>query len=336
MKKITKEECIEVAKLFTNKTDFHNKKRKYFDFAKENGIMKEATAHMENKYCKSKYTKEDVIKIAKRYTKLLDFKREQSFFFHWAKNHKCQDEIFSHMEKCGSRYKRCIYAYEFPNKVCYVGLTFNLKMRDINHRSSLNSQVYKYSMENGIDIPEPIMLTGYIDRTEASEKETFFYEKYKNEGWHMLNKAKTGALGGNNEDDIKYSKEACISYAKKFNSRKEVEINNRYLYNKILSHGWADEAFSHLDKAKIEKERRKKISKSKIGKKSTVPFERASEFHSIRKVVQLDKTGSVINEFNNPNEAARKVFNDLNKNTSIRNCCNGKIKTFGGFIWKYK
>lgn len=336
MKTITNEECLQVAKMFTNKTDFHNKKRKYFDYAKENGIMGKVTAHMENRYCKSKYTKEDVIKIAKKYKNLSQFKKEQRFFFFWAKNHKCEDEIFSHMEKCGSRYKRCIYAYEFPQKVCYVGLTFNLKLRDVDHRCSSVSQVYLYSQKTGVDIPEPIMLTEYIDRDIASEKETFFYEKYKSEGWHMLNKAKTGALGGNNEEKTKYSKEACIEYAKKFKSRKEVELSNRYLYHKILTRGWADEAFSHLNKEEIEAERRKKISAAKMGQKSTIPFEKFSEQHSKLKVIQTDKDGKVLNVFNNANDAARKVFNDVNKSTSIRNCCKGKIKAFGDFIWKYE
>ena len=336
MENITKDECLKVAKLFTNKTDFHNKKRKYFDFAKENGIMKEATAHMENRYCKSKYTKEDVIKIAKKYKNLSDFKKEQPFFFRWVKNHKCDDEVFCHMEKCGNRYKRCVYAYEFPKKVCYVGLTFNLKVRDTAHRSSSISQVYLYAHEMGIEVPKPIMLTDYIDRNLASEKETFFYEKYKSEGWRMLNKAKTGALGGNNEDKTKYSKEVCIAYAKKFKTRRDVELSNRYLYHKILIQGWADEAFSHLDKDEIEKERRRKISEAKIGKKTTMSFEKMSEYHSLFKVVQMDENGKVLQIFNNANDAARKVFNDINKSSSIRNCCNGKIKSYAGFIWKYE
>lgn len=336
MKKITKEECIKVAKLFTNKSDFHNKKRKYFDFAKENGIMEEATAHMENRYCKSKYTKEEVLETAKQYERISDFKKEQPFFYTWIQNHKLRNEAYAHMEKCGNRYKRCVYAYEFPEMVCYVGLTFNIKVRDISHRSSDTSQVYLYAKKNNIDIPKPIQLTDYIDKDEASDKETLFYEKYKSEGWKMLNKAKTGGLGAVNEEETKYTKEFCIKYARNFKSRRELELDNRSIYHKILKHGWKNEAFSHLDNVEIENNRRRKISESKIGKKSTVPFERASEFHSIRKVVQLDETGSVINEFNNPNDAARKVFNDLNKNTSIRNCCKGKIKTFGGFIWKYK
>lgn len=335
MEKITKEECLKVAKMFTNKSDFHNKKRKYFDYAKEHNLMAEATAHMENRYCKSKYTKEDVLAIAKHYDSVLQFKREQPFFFTWVINHHCKEEILGHMEKCGNRYKRCIYAYEFPNKVCYVGLTYNLKVRDIEHRASSVSQVYRYSIDKQIEIPKPKQLTEYIDKNEAAEKEGFFYEKYLSEGWRMLNKAKTGALGWGIDEKTKYTKEFCVEYAKQFKNRRELELENRYIYHKILKRGWQNEAFSHLDNDEIERKRREKISMSKIGKKSTVSFEKASERHSLYKVAQMDDDNNVIRVFLNANDAARKVFGDINKNTSIRNCCNGKTKSYGNFLWKY-
>ena len=333
---ITKEECIKVARLFTNRTDFHNKKRKYFDFAKKNGIMAEATAHMENRYRKSAYSKEHVLSIAKKYGSVSEFKKEQRFFYFWVVNHKCQEEAFAHMEKCGNKYKRCIYAYEFSDNFCYVGLTFNLRIRDIQHRTDKHSPVYLHAKNSCTEIPNPVQLTNYIDKDMAAEKEGFFCNMYRMNGWSILNKAKTGALGNSLEEKTKYTKEFCVEYAKQFDNRKKLEMDNRYLYHKILKRGWAEEAFAHLDNEKIEANRRKKISFAKKGKRSTIPFDKASKQHSKRKVIQMTESGEKLNVFNNPNDAARKVFKDEGKNTSIRNCCKGMKKSFGGFLWKYE
>jgi group I intron endonuclease len=54
--------------------------------------------------------------------------------------------------------------------------------------------------------------------------------------------------------------------------------------------------------------------------------------HKKRPVVQYDKVGIVINEYESIKEAARHISNE----TSIRDCCEGKYNFAGGFIWKYK
>jgi group I intron endonuclease len=50
-------------------------------------------------------------------------------------------------------------------------------------------------------------------------------------------------------------------------------------------------------------------------------------------IVQLDKTGNIINEFINPTVAQKET--GINSG-SIWYCLNGKTKTSGGYIWKYK
>ena len=43
------------------------------------------------------------------------------------------DELTSHMEILGNKYKRLIYVYEFSDKYCYIGLTGNIKRRSRQH-----------------------------------------------------------------------------------------------------------------------------------------------------------------------------------------------------------
>lgn len=54
--------------------------------------------------------------------------------------------------------------------------------------------------------------------------------------------------------------------------------------------------------------------------------------HKKRPVVQYDKSGVVVNEYESIKEAARHISNE----TSIRDCCEGKYRSAGGFTWRYK
>ena len=50
-------------------------------------------------------------------------------------------------------------------------------------------------------------------------------------------------------------------------------------------------------------------------------------------VLQLDKNDNILNEYNSVNEAARQTGCDC---STISKVCRGKLKTHGGFKWKYK
>lgn len=50
-----------------------------------------------------------------------------------------------------------------------------------------------------------------------------------------------------------------------------------------------------------------------------------------KKILQFDKNGSFIKEFSSLAEATRET-----KSKHISDCCLGKRKTAGGFIWRYK
>lgn len=51
-----------------------------------------------------------------------------------------------------------------------------------------------------------------------------------------------------------------------------------------------------------------------------------------KNVLQLTKTGELVYEWPSINEAGRNGFEPSN----IVNCCRGKLKSHGGYIWKYK
>lgn len=89
--------------------------------------------------------------------------------------------------------KKYIYAYEFAKqKAVYVGLTNSIIKRNWQHRNKGDSSVYKYADECKCEVPKPKVLESGIPIDESGEKEYYWVECYRNEGWHILNKAKTG------------------------------------------------------------------------------------------------------------------------------------------------
>jgi hypothetical protein len=52
-------------------------------------------------------------------------------------------------------------------------------------------------------------------------------------------------------------------------------------------------------------------------------------------ILQKDKQGNLINTFNSARDAALSLGN-IKLNGHINQCCNGKRKSIGGFIWEFK
>lgn len=98
---------------------------------------------------------------------------------------------------------------------------------------------------------------------------------------------------------------------------------------------------SHIGKKNPHtKEWNQKIREGNIGRKNLhvgVPRseeckKKIGESHSI-KVEQYDKNGVMITEYVSAREAERCTGV---ANQNISSCCRGKVKTAGGYVWKYK
>ncbi len=140
------------------------------------------------------YTYEKCQEISKQYRNKKDFYTNDKNAYNAIIKHKWH-ELLSHFEKMGSKYKRCVYIYKFSDNIVYIGLTFNLKKRDSDHRRK--GTVYKYSCENNVEIPKPIQITDYINFSVASQIECDLIDEYKNNGFFLLNKNKGGGVRWN-------------------------------------------------------------------------------------------------------------------------------------------
>ena len=191
--------------------------------------------------------------------------------------------MFSHMLKNTDNDKRCIYAYEFIDNNVYVGLTKNIITRNRQHMKKGSVYEYKKICNNY----KFLQLTDYLDIETASMKEGDFVEKYKNDGWKILNKIKTGGIGsnGNKQKILYWTKEKCQEESLKYLCRSEFKIKSASAYQSALKNKWLNDICLHMSllhkpnnywtKEKCQEEALKYNNRYEFQKKSSGAFSRS-------------------------------------------------------------
>lgn len=127
--------------------------------------------------------------------------------------------------------KRYVYVYEFSDNRCYVGLTYDIDKRNKQHLENKNSQVYKHIERTGLT-PNIIITHELIDVNLSILKEEEVLNYYKEMGWEILNKAKTGSTGGFSSINIKN----CIEEIKKYDNLTDFIKKSSKFYWYITRH----------------------------------------------------------------------------------------------------
>lgn len=157
-------------------------------------------------------------------------------------------ELFSHMEPLGNRYKRLVYVYEFNDNHAYIGLTGNIKRRKIQHTVGKDkSSVFNHIKKTGLK-PICILKSEYIDVKLAILLEEEIKQEYKNDGWKILNKTKTGGIGAH---ILKWTYEKCSEEALKYKTRSEFQIKSKSAYNSALKNNWLNDICKHMIQMKV-------------------------------------------------------------------------------------
>lgn len=218
--KWTDEELRIEARKYNTLKDFEqfNPKAYYSARRRNKEFWDEITSHM-NKAVQ--WTDEAIRDEALKYKTRSEFSKNSIGAYSAAKRLGILDDVTVHMELQGSKFKRLIYAYEFPDNTVYVGLTFNMEQRNNSHMNSNSSAVYLHMMKTGLT-PIKKTLTIFMDKDEAAKKETEIENKYRSEGWILLNRTKTGGLGGNK---LKWDKDTIRTEALKYEN-----LSDFYIY----------------------------------------------------------------------------------------------------------
>ena len=100
-----------------------------------------------------------------------------------------------------------------------------------------------------------------------------------------------------------------------------------------INEGYNTSAYSSHS-CKHSEESKKKISEANTGKHLLEEHRRKiSQSMGVNGILQFSKDGELIAEYSSIHEAERNTgCNSCN----ICNCCKGRLKTCGGYIWKYK
>ena len=162
--------------------------------------------------------------FARKYARAYDISRDKGWL----------DETCSHMERKGNHAHRMIYVHEFPDNHAYVGLTLNMRKRQMDRKNDPEDPVTEHAKRTKLRSVEK-ELTDYLPVPEALKAESHYVQLYKENGWILLNSAKPGSLGG---VVIKWSLQACLEVALKCESKKEFYSKYASAYDACLRNGW--------------------------------------------------------------------------------------------------
>lgn len=243
--KWTKELCHKEALKYNTRKKFQIGYRNAYAAAQRNGWLNDVCQHMAHLH--NNWTIENLKKEALKYNTRTVFSKNSKVAYIKACKLNIMDDICSHMKPQASLKNRYIYVFEFKEtNYAYIGLTWDLKRRYNEHinptKKHKKGVVYKYIQKNS-KINYDFKELGYYDMETASKKEGEWLEKYKNKKWNILNKVKTGSLGGN---IFKWTYETCKKEALKYNTRKEYQVKSASSYSSALKNNWLDIICSHM------------------------------------------------------------------------------------------
>jgi hypothetical protein len=235
---LVKQEAIK----YNTKSDFKKGNCGAYLYAKRNNLLVDICSHMVSGHYKWDHisVKEEALKYSRR----TEFSTYSSGAYEYARVNNILDDVCSHMKIIGNLKRRCIYVCCFPDNYCYIGLTCDIDKRMSRRRRDMNDAVTIHKNLTKLEY-KYIKLTEYVDAEEASKLEHVYVEYYKNMSWNILNRTKTGGLGGNEGGKYKY--DYLREEALKYKTKKEFIKGNRSCYDYCCRHKILGDVCSHME-----------------------------------------------------------------------------------------
>ena len=245
--KWTHESCYEEAKKYKSKIEFKIAAPTAYSKARKNGWIIEYNWFTPLRKDLGFWTKERCCEEAKKYKTKTEFmegsptayskslKNGWNIDYTWFTN----DQLNVFNGKVDSIYS---YFFEEQNAV-YVGRTLmkRQKDRDREHLYKIDRDaVAKFAKENNCSVPSMIIIEDNLTLEEGQEREKFWIEEYKRQGYKILNKAATGrgtsSLGMIGHG--KWNRKTCYQEALKYKCASEFENAKGSAYAAALYNGW--------------------------------------------------------------------------------------------------
>ncbi len=192
-----------------------------------------------------KYTKDMVIADVAKSVNKNDFRSKFPLSYKAARERGWYDEVTQPLVSVVDDRTRLIYAYEFPDKSVYVGLTVNEKRRKSGHLNitDVESPVAQHMIDTGLE-PVYKLIVKDLTPKEAQESEGCTEEKYKLNGWKVLNRYKTGSLGACRKF---WTKEMAQKESEKYKTRIEFKKGNKNAYQAAQKYGWLKDLTKNME-----------------------------------------------------------------------------------------
>ena len=305
---------------------------------------------------KRKYSDEEIEARARKFTRMIDFERKDNAAYNIAwKRHllKKFNWLKYNVEAASRNYTDCVYAYEFKRtKTAYIGRTISPKDRDRDHREPGDS-VYEYAKTHRVNVPPMKIIAKDFYANEGGQKECYFMEEYRKNGWKLLNKCKGGSLGTIGSGRL--TKKFCISIAHKVKYIQDLVTGYPSVYSKLRQTRWLKECtwleYKRAKKGTYTKPQKEMLAEIASRFKTRREFSNGASqaYRAAMKTGWIDEwfpvlrqpkivgkfdpvTGKRIETYHSAREAARQ--NGVSS-CSISATCRGLYKTCKGFVYKY-
>jgi hypothetical protein len=239
--------CEKVASKYNRRSDFRKNHNKVYETSRKNKWLDDICKHMSRSNGHIViWTYENCKKEALKYNTKGEFSKKSTSAYMKCLENNWIDDVCKHMEVSGDRFNRLIYMVYFSDGSVYIGLTYNFIKRKKQHLETEKSLVNKYIVKSGL-IPSFIKLTGYISYKESQKLEEFWLNIFKLHGFNILNKTKTGGLGGSN---LMWTYDNCKKVI--INCKTKNEFRKKYsgAYRSSTRHGWYKELTKDLQSIK--------------------------------------------------------------------------------------
>lgn len=242
-----KENVFTEARKYNSRKEFENGCGSAYNSAKKNGWLDEMTWLIRPIVWNKKWTKENVFTESKKYPTRKKFDKGCGGAYNVARVNGWLDEMTWLVDgrvKLFTDKVDCVYRYIWKetNSV-YVGRTIHKKERDLEHRTIERDVVLKYAKNNGIEIPPMEVIEDNLTLEEGLDREDYWKNYYKNMGYNILNKAKTGSKSGSLGMIAagKWTKSNIFKEARKYTTKNEFQNGCGSAYVIACRKGWIHE-----------------------------------------------------------------------------------------------
>ena len=258
-KKWTYQTCLEESKKYSTRGEFALASSGAYHVARENNWLDEYVWLMDGKQFRlekwGKWTKEACYEEAKKYRTRTEFAKKNNSAYNNARQYNWIDDYYwlkdERLDLIEGKID-LVYSYEFVQEnAVYVGRTLikRRKERDKQHLFIIDS-VSSFAKEKGIAVPEMKILESGLTLEEGVKKEAWWIEKYREEGWIVLNRAKAGSIGMIGKGKTRYTKEICSELSKECIVRAEFKEKYPQAYKVAFTKGWIND-FTWLKDGKM-------------------------------------------------------------------------------------